>query len=233
MQPDALPSAAHAKKLGRPRAIIFDWDNTLVNTWPIIHDALSATFRAVGKEPWTFEETCNRVRKSMRDSFPEVFGEGWEEAGKIYQSHYKSTHLDKLQPLPLSVELLERIRELALFCVVVSNKKGPTLRLEVEKLGWGGYFDAIIGSDDAARDKPHADPVHLAFEKADIAPSPDVWFIGDSEVDLECALNTGCTAILYGDLAARHPDYTHSHFQGVPYQAHVHGHDELIEMLRD
>ncbi len=217
--------------LPHPRAIIFDWDNTLVNTWPIIHDALTATFKEMGKEPWTFEQTCQRVRKSMRDSFPEVFGEGWQKAGEIYQRHYKSTHLQKLQALPLAVDVLSRIRELALYCTVVSNKKGPTLRQEIEKLGWEEYFDTIVGSDDAERDKPHADPVHLAFEKSGIAPSPDVWFIGDSEIDLECALNTGCTAILYGELAKEHPDFTTTHYQGFPYHAHVHGHKDILDIL--
>ena len=27
----------------RPKAIIFDWDNTLVNSWPVIADALNYT----------------------------------------------------------------------------------------------------------------------------------------------------------------------------------------------
>jgi len=52
----------------RPKALLFDWDNTLVNTWPAIHDANNYTLVAMGHEPWTFEETLQRVRKSMRDS---------------------------------------------------------------------------------------------------------------------------------------------------------------------
>ena len=27
--------------LGRPRAILFDWDNTLVDSWATIHEALN------------------------------------------------------------------------------------------------------------------------------------------------------------------------------------------------
>tara|TARA_R100001086_G_scaffold137349_1_gene71705 strand:- start:1375 stop:1527 length:153 start_codon:yes stop_codon:yes gene_type:complete len=38
-----------------PRAVVFDWDNTLVDTWPIIHDALNHTFRAWGLREWTLE----------------------------------------------------------------------------------------------------------------------------------------------------------------------------------
>ena len=28
-------------QLPKPKAVIFDWDNTLVNTWPIIHDEVN------------------------------------------------------------------------------------------------------------------------------------------------------------------------------------------------
>ena len=58
-----------------PRAFLFDWDNTLVDSWPIIHDALNVTLTAFGKEPWSLDETRSRVRKSMRDSFPKLFGD--------------------------------------------------------------------------------------------------------------------------------------------------------------
>ena len=40
----------------RPAAIVFDWDNTLVDTWPVIHESLMVTLSAMGHEPWTFEE---------------------------------------------------------------------------------------------------------------------------------------------------------------------------------
>lgn len=218
-------------RLPEPKAIIFDWDNTLVNTWPIIHAALEATFVALGKQPWTLEQTQARVRKSMRDAFPEVFGEGWERAGEMYQKHYRATHLEKLEALPQAEDVLKRVKQRGLFSAVVSNKKGGNLRKEIERLEWGKYFDAIVGSEDGARDKPHADPVHLAFEKSHVKPGSSVWFVGDSEIDLECAMHCGCTAILYGDLASAHPSYTASHYGGFPYHAHVQNHREILQLL--
>ena len=62
---------------GRPAALLFDWDNTLADTWPAIHHALAVTFRAMDREPWTLEETRARVRASARDSFPALFGSRW------------------------------------------------------------------------------------------------------------------------------------------------------------
>ena len=72
---------------GRPRAILFDWDNTLVDSWPVIHQSLGATFDAMGHEPWSFEETKINVRLSLRDSFPKMFGDRWQDARRPFKRH--------------------------------------------------------------------------------------------------------------------------------------------------
>jgi len=57
-----------------PKAVIFDWDNTLVDSWGTIQAALNMTFDDFGLETWTLEQTKQRVARSMRDSFPILFG---------------------------------------------------------------------------------------------------------------------------------------------------------------
>ena len=41
----------------KPRAVLFDWDNTLVESWDIIHESLRLTFLDLDREPWTFKQT--------------------------------------------------------------------------------------------------------------------------------------------------------------------------------
>nr|AEQ20353.1 putative phosphatase [uncultured bacterium CSL1] len=218
--------------LPKPRAVIFDWDNTLVDTWPIIHEALHHTFVAMQVEPWPLEVTMKRVRKSMRDSFPEIFGENWHAAAEIYQQQYRANQL-KLTALPGAEELIRAVHDAGLYSVVVSNKKGPNLRREIEHLGWGPWFHKVVGADDAARDKPFADPVHMALEGSNITPAPDVWFIGDSEVDLECAKNTGCTPILYGPIVAQHAEFdAKGTYQGHAFAQYFPDHTELTKRFR-
>ena len=86
--------------LPKPRAILFDWDNTLVDTWPLIHSALNMTLRYMGHPEWSLEKVHAEVKHSMRDSFPAMFGDRWEEAGKHYQASYRSINLSELTPLP-------------------------------------------------------------------------------------------------------------------------------------
>lgn len=185
-------------KLQRPNAILFDWDNTLVDTWPTIHAALNHVMQVMGHAPWSLEKTKDEVKQSMRDSFPVMFGDAWEEAATIYQTRYRELHLENLNALPEASKTLDYLRQTDAFIGVVSNKKGPTLRLEIAHLGWEHYFDSIVGAQDAERDKPDPAPVTLALRKADLADSPHIWFIGDSIIDIECAHNTGCIPMLYG-----------------------------------
>jgi phosphoglycolate phosphatase len=217
--------------LTKPRAVIFDWDNTLVDTWPIIHIALEQTFYALGKPCWDFETTKKRVKKSMRDSFPEIFGDDWQTAGEMYQRHYRQHHLDKLTPLSGALATLDVIQQQKLPMFVVSNKKGANLRQEIAYLGWNDYFLGITGSDDALKDKPHPEPVLHALSPHGFTPARDVWFIGDSDIDLECAKNTDCTAILYGDFAATQPEFSSTHYAGFPFAAYAETHEELVRLF--
>ena len=84
----------------RPSALLFDWDNTLIDSWDAIHHALAVTFRAMEREPWTYEETVQRVRASARDSFPILFGARAEEALEVFYRTFEADHLQKLRVLP-------------------------------------------------------------------------------------------------------------------------------------
>ncbi len=190
---DGLPGESGE---GRPAALLFDWDNTLADTWPAIHHALAVTLRAMDREPWTFEETRARVRASARDSFPALFGSRAEEAMGIFFQTYDSDHLAELRERPGATDMLERLNAAGFYLAVVSNKRGDILRREADALNWTRLFRRLVGANDAERDKPAAAPVHLALEDSAIAPGPDIWFVGDTDIDLVCAANSGCVPVL-------------------------------------
>jgi phosphoglycolate phosphatase len=183
-----------------PKAIIFDWDNTLIDTFPVIHKAINSAMAGMNKEPWSFEKVKRDINKSMRESFPEIFGKDWQKAGKMYQKSYHENNLTNLQMLPDSLNLLKKISNLGITMFVVSNKLGPTLRQESEHLGIKNMFFSLTGAHDAKEDKPSKYPVELTLEGSDIDPKKDlVWFIGDSYVDVECALNSDCYPMFFNE----------------------------------
>src|SRR3546814_12025407 len=70
---------------------------------------------------------------------------------------------------------------------VVSNKRGPLLRLEAARLGWDRYFGCLVGANDAERDKPAPAVVDFALSGSGIAPGPAVRFVGATDIDILCA----------------------------------------------
>ena len=180
----------------KPNAIIFDWDNTLIDSWPTILDALNTTFKAFNLPLWTIDEVKIRVAKSMRDSFPDLFGNDWREAGKIFYQRYADIHVKKLSPLEGAENLLKSLTKAKINLSVVSNKNGDYLRSEVSHLDWNHYFDTLVGALDAKKDKPDPQTVDMALKSSGIKRGKSVWFVGDASIDLECAHNAGLTPIL-------------------------------------
>lgn len=192
---------------GRPPvAILFDWDQTLVDSFATIAAALNATFSQYGLPEWTVEETKQRARKSIRDSFPEIFGVKALEAADHYRAAFEARHLQRLTSLPGAAELVALIGESPIGQAVVSNKTGRFLRREADHLGWTPHFRALVGAGDAPADKPDPAVIALALAPFGVSPSPDVWFVGDTAIDMECALRSGCLPILIGD--GHGDDYT-------------------------
>ena len=180
----------------RPRALVFDWDNTLVDTWPAIHHALAVTFETMGMAPWTFEQTKARVRASARDAFPKLFGERAEEATRIFYGTFEADHLETLREMPGASAMLEALHRQGFWLAVVSNKRGNILRREAAHLGWNGYFRRLVGATDALRDKPAREPVVMALDGSRVALGKEVWFVGDTDIDMQCALNANCQPVL-------------------------------------
>ena len=207
----------------RPRAVLFDWDNTLVQSWEIIHESLRRTFLDLDREPWSFDQTKAWVRRSMRESFPELFGADAVRAEHLFYRHYRAHHLRRLTPLAGAPATLAALRRDGLPLGVVSSKQGDLVREEAAELDWSGYFGRIVGAGDGPVDKPAPEAVILALDGAGISPGPDVWYIGDTGIDVTCARNAGCAAVIVSVDPPRDGDCPRVPDHQVADHAELHG----------
>ncbi len=213
----------------RPEAVLFDWDGTLVDSWPVIHESMNLALSAMGRAPWSLDETRERARHSLRDAFPGIFGDRWEEARDLFHGHYRSLHLSRLAVIDGAEDLVAAFHGLGCRLGVVSNKSGRHLRAESEHLGWGRFFGArLVGAGDAERDKPAVEPVLMALDGTGIAPSGAVWFVGDTWVDMACATAAGCRSVLVGDA-----DPAGDEFAPHRPDAHFPSSRELLRLARN
>ncbi len=183
----------------RPAVLLYDWDNTLVDGWAGITAALNAVFTTFDRPLWTVEDTRNRVRVSLRDSFPVMFGDRWETARDVFYDALTRQHLDHVAPMDGVPDVLSAGAGWPQG--VVSNKAGAFLRREVAHLGWAGYFGPVIGAGDAAADKPDPAPLLMALRQMGRMPGTDVWYMGDTALDMQAARAAGLTAVLVGQAA--------------------------------
>jgi phosphoglycolate phosphatase len=182
-----------------PDILLYDWDNTLVDGWAGITAALNAVFDAFAMPAWTVADTRARVRVSLRDSFPLMFGAEWERARDIFYATLEEQHLRHVAPMPGATEVLAAGAPWPQG--VGSNKSGRYLRAEVTHLGWASCFGAVIGAGDASADKPDPAPILLALARLGRAADRSVWYLGDTALDMHAARAAGVTAVLVGDAA--------------------------------
>ncbi len=176
------------------KAVFFDWDNTLVDTWPIISKASNAACKHFGLPQATLEEIKIRARLSTREGFPKLFGENWKEAQTIfYQTIFENKGDIKLYDGVRSS--LQLLKESGHIIAIISNKKSELLHEEIERLNISSDF--ILGSGDSQHDKPHPELGLIALKHFGLEPHETVY-IGDSITDWIFAKNLNMAAIAIG-----------------------------------
>jgi len=194
-----------------PQAILFDWDNTLVDSWRIAYDSINFARRSLELPAITVDDFWSKPHHSMRDAAHDLFGNHREEGERLFYESIRKIHLQELKILEGADRLIQDLIERGIYLGIVSNKTGEILRKEVTHLGWEGHFHKVIGSRDTAEDKPSAIPVHTALKDSPIQASHKVWFVGDSIVDVQCARASGCVPVVVGTGdASRQKDIIHA-----------------------
>ena len=178
-----------------PKAILFDWDNTLVNNWEPIFIAYKETLKKLGLKKKSRSEIIKNAKYSLRETFPRVFKDDWKKAKKIFYVVFKKIHLQKIKPIPKVEKILKIIKEKKITCGVISNKDGNVLRKEINKLGWKKYFKILVGANEAKKDKPSKYPLLLALNKISLKPNRNIWYVGDNDIDVEFAKKNKCSSI--------------------------------------
>ncbi|CAO5674657.1 MAG: Phosphoglycolate phosphatase [Holosporales bacterium] len=182
------------------RSFIFDWDNTLVNTWEMTQDIVNHVRTQFGLDAWTLDQIKASTHLSAKDAFPIWFKEKSQDALIVLKEYVisgQAAQFKKLSPVDGAHDLLIYLKEHNIPCAIFSNKQGERLRLEVNHMGWTDYFKGIYGSLDFPYDKPHPFGAQEIMKNHDFLPRHTA-FVGDTDVDWQCARKSGCLSIKMG-----------------------------------
>lgn len=183
--------------------IIFDLDGTLLDTITDLAGSANYALEYMGFPTYSVDEiksfVGNGVRRLMELCVPN--GENnpkFEECYAVFNKHYDEHCRDNTKPYDGIMELLKKLSEKEYKLAIVSNKPDEPVKI-LNKQWFGDYISVAIGEKPTVHKKPAPDTVIEALNELYSEKFESVY-IGDSEVDILTAKNSGvdCICVSWG-----------------------------------
>lgn len=185
------------------KAAVFDLDGTLLNTITDLAWATNYALKHYHMPTYTVEDVKhmvgNGVAKLIRDAVSANTSEElYQKVLATFKEHYADHSLDTTAPYPGVTEAVDQLRAAGVKCAVVSNKPDFAIANLMNHF-FPNKFDFALGQRDDLKRKPDAEPVLFALKQIGVS-SNDAVYIGDSEVDIATARNSGmpCISVTWG-----------------------------------
>lgn len=183
--------------------ILFDLDGTLVDSLYDLADAVNFALTSLKCKTRTLDEVRNFVGNGadnlLKRALPEDKKELSDEALKLFKQYYNVNLCNKTVPYDGIYDLIVELKSKGYKVGIVTNKPDDSAKLIGNKL-FDGKIEAIVGSDlNKRKKKPDPEPVDYCLSLLD-SDRDSAIFVGDSEVDIATAKNTGlyCIGVSWG-----------------------------------
>jgi len=182
---------------------IFDLDGTLLDTVTDLQNSINYALSLYGYGKKSYDEMRsflgNGIRRLVELSVPNgVDNKNFEHILQEFMTYYNNHLIDCTLPYDNIIKMLGILKENNCKIAIVSNKADAFVKNLVDTF-FRGYVDISIGQNEKIRQKPHSDMVEYALRNLNIAKNDSVY-LGDSEVDIETAKNSGldCICVSWG-----------------------------------
>jgi phosphoglycolate phosphatase len=194
----------------RFKAVLFDWDGTLVDSAEATYRSYRAIFAQYG-----IDYDRNRFAETYSPAWQRTYRavglaeEHWPEADRRWLAHYsgQATTL-----LPGARDALEQLDRAGLRLGLVTSGDRSRVTRELVELGVSPFFPVAVCGGDMAFKKPRPEPLLRALELLALRP-PEIAYVGDSPEDVEMTRAAGGFAVAipggfpnHDALAASRPD---------------------------
>lgn len=184
------------------RYVVFDLDGTLLNTLDDLFLSVNKILSDHGYKTRSKNEVRsylgNGVRALLDLALPEEERFRTDELLPEFKAYYDLHKEDNTAPYAGVKEAVAEIKKAGVKCAIVSNKFDAAVQ-ELKNVTFSGLIDFACGEREGVKPKPAPDGVFLAMQALG-ADSAETVYVGDSEVDLATAENTGlrCVAVSWG-----------------------------------
>lgn len=182
--------------------VLFDWDNTLAESRTALVTVVNQVLNEYHLPAWEVMAAKRDRNLSFRDNFPNIFGaDKAKEAYCRYAELYAAQVSGLITTFPCVKETLEYFQIRDKKIMIMSNKDRRLLELELPMILKPEYFTRIVCGHEAKRDKPYPEHAFYTLEGY-LEPKEinrnNVWIVGDSKQDSDCARSAGALPIRIG-----------------------------------
>jgi 2-phosphoglycolate phosphatase len=169
----------------RFRAVLFDFDGTLADSYAAITASVNHVLTRYGRPMLTETQVRTLVGHGLENLMANILpGIDPLAAARLYREHHPTVMKSHTKLLPGVADGLVALKEAGVKLGVCSNKPSYFTRALLGMLGIDQYFDAVYGPDDAGAAKPDPAMVLQALAKLGV-PKEEALYVGDMEVDIE------------------------------------------------
>ena len=185
----------------RYKAVLFDLDGTILDTISELAITMNEVRRSAGLEPQPVEAVRAMVGNGIRNLIKRsTAGEDvdQEQLHTLFMNYYNVHCCENTYPYPGVFELLLRLKMEGCKLAVVSNKADGPSNILVENF-FPGVFDCVRGHREDTPLKPNREVIDSVLGELGVDAS-DAVYVGDSEVDIQTAANSGmpCISVDWG-----------------------------------
>jgi HAD superfamily hydrolase (TIGR01509 family) len=122
---------------------------------------------------------------------------------------FKARYLDQVRPFPAIRDLLLRLKQSGISCVVATSSKRDELRSMLRVAGITDLVAESATSEDVGESKPAPDIISVALKKAGV-PGNRAVMLGDTRFDIEAARSANVATITFRSGGAPDTDLAQS-----------------------
>lgn len=180
------------------KLVIFDLDGTLTNTTLDICDNVNLALRKFGYNEITPDEARrfvgNGAKILIERSLKGVMPDNFDEIVDLYNKSYNFCGSPRTFVYDGMKDLVKRLKADGYLLAVVSNKPQDGTNEVIKTFFGSGIFDYVFGQRDGVKTKPDKEPVEITINALGVKKDETVY-VGDSEVDVLTAKNSGVDGI--------------------------------------